>query len=165
MKFIARLLLFVAILLSPSCDTIHDLSDDSIPETSVFEPISAARLTAISVSEPLFSTMYATIHLAGIHKPSSRLRNSYPSVTYRSIFNLYKLGTSTAKECKDLRQRFRYEWDCHPEFHPLYDSASEFVGSRCAEFASEVFRPEVDLLKDAFSEVWDALRESWNEVF
>lgn len=164
MRFLAMLIASLAIMVSPACDIVEDATDDSIPESSVFAPISAVRLAAITVREPLFATMYAALQLGGIHKDNSRLSNSYPSVTYDSLFRLYKLGSSSAKECKELKRRFQNEWDSHPELHPLYSSASEFIGSRCADFASEVFGPEVDLLKEAFTDVWDALRDSWDDV-
>ena len=165
MKILLRLFaLLSALFAASSCDTLDDVTDDSIPETSVFAPLSTVRLAAISVREPLFANMYDTLRLGGLHDDCDRLRRAYPSVTYRSLYDLYRLGTSTCSECKELKRRFSDEWERHPELHGAYDSAADFIGEKCADFAGEVFAPEVSLLKDAFAEVWDALREAWRAV-
>ena len=165
MRRLAWLFCMLSIIFATSsCQTLDEDMDDSIPETSVFSPISAVRLAAISVREPLFASMYATMRLGGLHDDCDRLKAEHPSVTYRSLYELYKLGTSSHDECKRLRRQFKEEWERHPELHKLYSSASEYVGDKCADFASEVFAPEVSLLKDAFAEVWDSLLEAWRTV-
>ncbi len=162
--FLPLLLSFILAFVSASCDTIEDLTDSSVPETSVFEPLSAARVTAISVREPLFAQMYASIKHSGIHSSSSDFRRDHPNVTYRGLFELYRLGCESTDECKELKRKFNDEWDAHPELHSLYDSVSDYVGEKCTEFASDTFDEEVSLLKSALSDIWDTLKDVWREI-
>ena len=165
MKRLLPFLFCVFILFAyTSCDAIEDLSDSSIPETSVFEPLSAARVTAISIREPLFAQMYASMKHSGIHNSSDDFRRRHSSVTYSGLFELYKLGSESTNECKELKRKFNEEWESHPELHPLYDSVSDYVGEQCAEFANDTFGEEVFLLKSALSDVWEALKGVWRDI-
>lgn len=165
LTFSLMMALLFAIVTFSSCNVAEDLADDSIPETSIFSPLSTARLAAISIREPLFASMYNSLHSHGVHSASQEVRDAYPSVTYASLYEVYRLGSDVTDECRELTRRFEDEWDAHPELHPLYDSMADFIAQKCADFAAANFALEVAFFKTVTIDVWESIIDVWRTMF